>query len=341
MNHRHVRALRRFWWLLVIGIGVGLFVGVGMMAHVSLSIPPKVTYRSRPKYTATEMILVTSTTDPTGRTQVTGSVHAVKGQKTRNGNKTQQPTTSQPGLVAQPAPPQSSIQTLIYAANFYPHLIPSDPVMALRQKMYGTLRGAVVAKAINSVTTASGKYKPGNVPIIQLDATAARSDRAIKLATSTTTAFATWLARDQAKNHIPVNQRILISALDVPQKTVSSGGPKKALAILVVFVVLAAFAGLALVLDKIPPRVREYETEASTGLEREELAYDESANGREGQPDSSAPRPAPAGRQSRSRVHPAPAEELSAVLADEVSGTRRGDGKTTGGAPGVPSPQPE
>lgn len=328
MNHRHVRALTRFWWLLVIGLGVGLFVGVGMMAHVSASIPPKVTYRSRPKYTATEKILVTSAADSVVRTQVPGAVHSVRGQS--NGGKRSQQATAPSSVVAQSSP-SSDYQWLVQEANFLPQLIPSDQVLALRLKMFGDLRGVVVAKATNSVTTASGKYKPGNVPIIQLDATAARPDRAIKLATSTVTAFATWLTRDQAKSHVPADQRVLIKAVEVPRRTTSSGGPKKSLAILVVFVVLAAFAGLALVLDKIPPRSVEHEAEPSADLDAEP-AYEQSENGIDGQQQSRSPV-----RQHRrttgTDVRSTPSEELSTLLTDEVSSARRGDGKAAGGIP--------
>ena len=36
---------------------------------------------------------------------------------------------------------EQDINTLTYFANLAPHLITSDPVLALRQKMFGNLRG--------------------------------------------------------------------------------------------------------------------------------------------------------------------------------------------------------
>lgn len=326
MNHRHVRALLRFWWLLVIGLGVALITGVTMMAHVAAGIPPKATYRSRPKYTATETLLVTSQAAPIVRTSVAGTIRTVRGLGGGSGKKSQQPSSSTPSTVTQPTPPAAAIQTLVYFANLAPHLIVSDPVMKVRRAMFGDLKGLVIAKAVNSVTTASGKYKPGNVPIVEVDATAARPDRAIRLATSTVAAFATWLARDQAKSGIPTSQRVLISALDAPTKTVSSGGPKKSLAILVAVVVFAAFLGLAILLDKIPVRVREPLIARTAAAEP---AHAEPVNGADGQIHA---RQRTQSRQSE----PSQKEELSALLADEVGTARKGDRKARGQVPTQP-----
>ncbi len=252
MNHRHVRPLLRFWWILVIGVGVALLAGVASIGHISVSVPPKVTYRSRPKFTATEQILLTSAQNPATRTLV-GSVRKSQGSSSKK------PKTGGLGSteVTSSTSSTSIYQQLVTYAQYYPHLIASDAVLSTRTKMFGGLRGTVTAKAINSVQTASGKYKPGNVPIIQVDAVAGEPARAIKLASTTVTAFAAWLRNQQDKAVVPPPQRILVTALDVPTSATSSGGPKKTIAIVVALAVLAAFIGLAFVLDKAPVRVVE------------------------------------------------------------------------------------
>jgi capsular polysaccharide biosynthesis protein len=299
-----------------------------MLAHLSLSVPPKATYRSRPKYTATELVLVNSAVNPVVRTTVSGSIRPIRGQKSA-GKRSQTTTTVSPAVVAQPAPPQADINTLVYAANFYPHLITSDPVLVLRRHMVGELRGTVVAKAINSVQTAIGKYKPGNVPIIQVDATAARPDKAITLAKTTVTAFASWLTRSQNKSQVPLNQRIVITALDVPDKAVSSGGPKKGLAILVAFAILAAFAGIAILLDKIPSR----ET-ADEILPRPVLDSGTTPNGSDRSTDvATTIRKQGLGPQvhaaAKTEADITPADELGPVLTEELVRSRRTEGKGT------------
>jgi len=331
MNHRHVRPLVRFWWLLVIGIGVGLIAGVAAVAHISLSAPPKVTYRAKAKYTATEMVLVTSKTNPIVRTSVTGSLHAVKAPKVSGKNSQQTTTsTSSPSVVASPAPPQSDINTLVYDANLYPHLITSDPVLALRLRMFGDLRGTVVAKAVNSVTTASGKYKPGNVPIIQLDATAGRPDRAIKLATSTVTAFATWLTRNQAASVVPPGQRVLVVALDTPKTAIASGGPRTVITVLVAFAVLAAFIGLAFIFDKIPPRETAAVATSTVAVGENTYVHGNAQNVAEPPANGSTPSvDAPAKRRAaRDQVGSTDAEELATSLTQELSPSRAADGRT-------------
>jgi len=255
MSNPHVRALTRFWWVLLIGVWVATIAAVEMVASISLFFPPKATFRSRPVYTATQLVLVNSGQNPYLRTGVTTTVPRPARTtviKPRGGLAVQ-PTVETipqaPGVSVQPP----DVNTLIRAANFYPHLIMSDQVLALRDRMFGAMRGEITAKALNSVQTPN-RFRPSDFPVIQVDGVAHNPKYAIKLVEATVSAFRRWLVQNQEQAHVPPGQRILLDNLQLPRSATKSGGPKAGLPVLVGLAVLAAFAGLALVLDKLLPQ---------------------------------------------------------------------------------------
>lgn len=255
MSNPHVRALTRFWWVLLIGVGVATIAAVEMVASISLLFPPKATFRSRPIYTATQLVLVNSGQNPYLRTGVTTTVPRPARTTVI---KPRGALAVQPTVESIPQAPSVSVQppdvnTLIRAANFYPHLIMSDQVLALRNRMFGTMRGEISAKALNSVQTPN-RFRPSDFPVIQIDGVAHNPKDAIKLVEATVSAFRRWLVQNQEQARVPPGQRILLDNLQVPRSAAKSGGPKAGLPLLVGLAVLAAFAGLVLVLDRLLPQ---------------------------------------------------------------------------------------
>jgi hypothetical protein len=252
MNIRHLRAMARFWWLLAIGLGVALIAAVEMMAKISVGLPPTVAYRSHATYTATQQELVTTLNNPYLRTQETTVVprpprtQAVRGR----GSSTSTLQTVPQAPTLQVGSPNVSV--LVRAANYYPYLIQSDPVVAIRNKRFGPLQGEVTAKALNSFQTSS-RYRPSSFPIIEVSGAAKGPKLAIRLTKATVVAFRQWLTSSQAQAQVPQKQRVLVQDLKVADSATVSGGPKHGLGILVAFAVFAAFGGLALVLDKLVP----------------------------------------------------------------------------------------
>jgi hypothetical protein len=255
MKSHHFHAFGRFWWLLVIGAGVALIAGVSTVADISAGVPPKVTYRAQPTYSAEQLELVTAKNNPYLRTQQRTVV-------TRTGQAQRPPARSSTGAVTTTPTPQSVIQlqapdvdVLVRAANYYPYLIQSDQVVAIRNKRFGPLEGQVTAAALNSFSTAS-RFRQSTFPIIQVMGTASTPKQAKKIAVATVAAFREWLTKSQNSARVPENERVLIQELQRPEKVIATGGPKHGIDLIVGVLVFALFVGGALVLDKLFPRGR-------------------------------------------------------------------------------------
>lgn len=243
MENQHVRALLRFWRIVAAGAVVAVFVAVEMVAKIGL-LPPSLTPRAKPSYTATELLILNSASSPYLRTAVTTVVP--------------RPGTGDNGKGEKPLvdDTQPNAQILVRAANLYPHLVESDAVAALRTRMFGPLHGTVRAEAYKSFQSAT-RYRPSSFPLIQILATTHKSKTAIHLARATTTAFTSWLTDHQAEAKVPQAQRILVQELQAARSTTKTGGTKWGLPLLVGAVVLALAIGIALGLDRLlPPKER-------------------------------------------------------------------------------------
>jgi hypothetical protein len=250
MKSQHLLALARFWWLLAIGAGVALMVAVAMEARISVGLPPKVTYRTKPTYSATQLELVTAQNNPFLRTQERTVVQRpAQTQRAPSQTSTGATTVPQTTVVQAQAP---NVDVLVRAANYYPYLIQSDQVVAIRTKRFGPLDGQVSAQALNSFATAN-RFRESTFPIIQVVGTAATPKKARKVTQATVIAFREWLTKSQNAARVPENERVLIQDLRRPEQAVATGGPKHGLDILVGLVLFAAFAVVALVLDRLFP----------------------------------------------------------------------------------------
>jgi hypothetical protein len=274
----YMRIFLRFWWLLVLGAGLGTLVAIASVEHISLSAPPKLTPRAKPTYSAISQLLVNSTSDPYLRTSVTqvtsrpGKI--VKSRPTAKAKAGGTSTTSAP--ISIPQAPDVSTATpntrpLVDAANFFPLLIESDQVAKLRERLYGPLPGAVSAQALFSSSTAS-RFRPTTVPVIVITASSNTPRRAVRLAQATTVAFQRWLTGKQAAAHVPRDQRILLDQLQVPTGAAASGGTKYGLPMFLAAAILGAFAALAVLLDRLLPVRRRVELATGPAYAEREVA---------------------------------------------------------------------
>jgi hypothetical protein len=243
MNSSYGPALRRFWWLLVIGGLLAVAVGVLLTYSVS-GFPPTFTQREKPEYVSEAKLFVTSGEAPYLRTAVTRTVVAPIG------------TTGEDATTEVVEDPD--VKTLVDAANVYPLLIESDDVAGLREDMFGLLPGEVTAQALFATATAN-RYLPSEIPVIEVFATAGTPDDATALASATTTAFKTWIVREQKTAGIPKGQRIQVRDLEAPQEPVATGGQSLGMPLLAVLAILTAFAAGANMLDRMYPRKRKDE----------------------------------------------------------------------------------
>jgi hypothetical protein len=240
-------ALVRFWWLVVVGIAVGVFAAVLVYS-----------LESEAKHTATTRVFVSSPSAPYLRTQQTQSsaprVRTVR--KPKGGTRTVQ----QPPTASSEAP---DTQTLVNAANLYPLLIESDRIKAIRESQAGTIPGTVKANALNSSTNTFGVFRPSTLPVDEVKATSRTAADAAELATATVTAFATWIKDQQRAAGIPSAQRIIVTQLEEPELT-TTGGPSLGLPLFVGALVFLGFCGLAVIADNARPvRDRERQSEAA------------------------------------------------------------------------------
>lgn len=257
MNSNYGPALRRFWWIVALGGVFALLVGVLMVYSVEAGLPPKLTEREQPVYTAEARLFVTSGDAPYLRTSVPRSASVPIG---TDDNQTAAVQTNE-------AP---DVSTLVDAANVYPLLIESDAVATLRSEMFKNLPvGTVEAQAIFSTATPS-RYRPSEIPVIVLFGSSGSATAAIRLADATSKAFRTWIVREQTRAGIDPKQRILIAELETPTTATVVGGTELALPAMAVLALLTAFCATAILLDRNFPRPEQAEEAAARDLDARE-----------------------------------------------------------------------
>jgi hypothetical protein len=254
-------ALRRFWWVLVIGAVIALLAGLSARFSISL-FPPGLEEKDSVTYTAESRILVSSAQNPYIRGQQTTFVEqpgsadesTTDESTTGVGDTSGEPSADGASVDTVPFVSAPDLNTLIRTANIYPFLIESDPVASYRRELYGDLPGSVTALGVTSVVTAN-RIELSEIPVLKLVAVADSNDDAIALADKTAKAFIGWLEREQnrARPRIIPEDRIVVEQLTVPTGAAASEGPSTTLPVLVFLVVLAAFCVLAVLLDRLIP----------------------------------------------------------------------------------------
>jgi hypothetical protein len=245
-----VRSLLRFWWVVVIGLVVAQLFALLVVFNVDLStIPPKLTERSKPTYTATGQLLVNSPQVPYVRISVTSE--APTGTPLSTGTTTV--PTQGPVLISE----VPETQTLVRAANYYPLIIEGDEVEELREEVLrkefgGVVRGRVQAQATYSFVTRN-RVESGSVPVIDLAGTADSPKGAITLVQATIEAFRSWVVSEQKRAKVKAIDRILIEPLRTPRGAAAEGGTSKVFPLLVFVAVAMAFGALAILLDRVFP----------------------------------------------------------------------------------------
>ena len=112
------------------------------------------------------------------------------------------------------------------------------------------MEGRVRATAVSAVVTPT-RYRPSQLPAIDIFATSPTEEKAVALAIATSKAFRQWIQLEQARTKLEPRERIIIQELRVPTNAVSSGGPSFGIPVLVALAVLAGFGMLAVALDRL------------------------------------------------------------------------------------------
>jgi hypothetical protein len=246
----YTQAVRRFWWVLVIGAVLALFAGLSARFSIGL-FPPGLTEKEEVSYTAESRLLVSSAQNPYIRSQTTTFVEQPNQGAEETG---EEPSADGASVQSIPFVSPPDLATLIRTANLYPLLIESDAVATFRRQEFGELPGSISASGIYSVNTAN-RVELSEIPVIRLTSVAGSSDEAVQLADKTAKAFIQWLRREQdtADPRILPEDRVVVQQLTEPRGAVASAGPSTTLPVLVFVVVFAAFCVLAVLLDRLLP----------------------------------------------------------------------------------------
>jgi len=278
LGNQYVRSLRRYWWLLLLGLGVALIAAIAMVYRINFgSVPPTLEKREQLTYTASARILVTSAEAPYFRTRVTREVATTEGEEP-------QEVGSAPDL-----------GTLISTANLYPILIESDEVRRIREEKAGPLPGTITTRAIYEVNSPS-RFELSQVPVVEVYGSAASPAAAIQITQATVNAFMTYVDGIQDGARLERRERILLEELEQPQNAIASGGTSLSLPFMVFMVISGAFVALAILLGRLFPFGLQVSRKVGTALGRD-LDADVADAGV--QPEPRAKRPA---RRSKTRV---------------------------------------
>lgn len=232
-GNQYVRALRRFWWVLVLGLGIAAIAAMAAVYRIDFfSVPPSLEKRAQITYTSSARLLVTSAEAPYIRTTVTRELSEGDGS---------QEFTSAP-----------DIATLISAANLYPILIASDQVRELREEMFGVLPGSVSTRAIYELNTPS-RFELSQVPVIEIFGSSNTYAGAVDLTQATVNAFLRYVDQTQDEAGLRRQERILLQEIERPEDAVASGGSSLSLPLMLFVVIAAAFFALAILLDRLVP----------------------------------------------------------------------------------------
>lgn len=230
----YLRVIWRFRYLVVVGVVfAAVLAGLAMYKVSFHGGSPKLSYRDQQTYSSNAVLLVTQQGFPEGRTVLPYSVANVGGQQTAV------PSFADPGRFTD-------------LALFYSTLAQSDAVFELAHARNPRLSGSWTASPV----TLGGGSRVTALPLFQITGSAHSPRGAVQMARAGTTAFITYLAKQQAAARVPVKDRILVNVVNEPQGAVLTVARKKTIPIVVFLTVLVAALGLAFILENLRPLVR-------------------------------------------------------------------------------------
>ena len=240
----YANALRRFWWVLVLGAVLALLAALSARFSIDV-IPPGLEEKDQVSWTAESRLLITSANNPHFRS---GETIFPEEPAADESTGEEAPAESQQPIIPFTSPPD--LNTIVRNANTYPYIIESDTVADYRLREFGELPGTVQALGVTSVVT-DNRIELSEIPIIRLIAVAESPEDAVNLADKTGKAFIGWLEEFQGENGILRQDRMVVQQLNEPKAAVASAGPSATLPVLVFVVVFAAFCVLAVLLDRL------------------------------------------------------------------------------------------
>jgi hypothetical protein len=250
-----LRALVRFWWVALLGIVLAGLAFTFATYTVKLGLPPKLTARSQSTYSTSTQMLVTSKRDPNlSSTNVNARIVKLPDSTTTSTTGAQTGTTAS-STYDSGSGADGDLQRLDEIANNLPPRVTSDPVVKLRNQMFGRIVGSVTAVNPYAFSGAGG-FRSGPLPYIQINGTADSPQDAVAITNQTAVAFIAWFKQKQASNNIPDRNRVVVEQVNSADHASANGGTKPLLGVAAALLVLLGASGLALALDRLIPRRR-------------------------------------------------------------------------------------
>lgn len=224
------RVLRRFWYIVLLGIVLAAVLAITSYFRVSFDGgAPKLTPRAKEQWQSQATLFLTEPGFPAGRRTIDLVPVDVAGQVTLQ-SKYNDPNRYT-GL-----------------ASLYARLAESDQVRALMQRNGGTTG---TFQAIAAADTTYGKAV--GLPMLSLFGTGPTPRIAEETARRGMNAFLAYLKDEQVQAQIAQKQRVLVEVLNQPQSAQLLVGRKKTLPFVVFLAVLFATLALVFVLQSVRP----------------------------------------------------------------------------------------
>ncbi len=252
--HQLLRALVRFWWVAIVGIILAVAAFTFATYHVSAGFPPKFESRAQSTYSASTQVLITSKREPyLSATNVNAKiVHLPSSDTSGAGTTGTNGTAAQTSTYDSGSGADGDLARLVEIANDLPPRVTSDPVIALRNRLYRRINGSVTAVNPYAFSGAGG-FRSGPLPYIKITGTANSSQDALDITNSTALAFKRWFEARQAAAKIKSADRVVVEQVNSAEKAFPQGGSKPLLGVAAAFLVLLGIAGLVLALDRLIP----------------------------------------------------------------------------------------
>lgn len=233
-----MRVLWRFRLLVVFGLLLAIGLSFLSIARVTLS-PFGFSYRTAETWTSEGTLFVSERGFPWGRSITELFTFSVDEQ---TGREFSEPRFASPDRFAD-------------LAALYAELAVSDPVREIMLRD-GPLEGGIAAEAVES-------SQGDGLPLISIFGTASSPEAASRTAERGVQAFLTFLAREQVRNEIPADARVVVEVVEHPEEAALVVPRKMTRPIVIFMTVLIAVIGLAFVLENLRPRVRPVASEAA------------------------------------------------------------------------------
>ena len=270
--HQLLRALVRFWWVAIVGIILAVAAFTFATYHVSAGFPPKFESRAQSTYSASTQVLITSKREPyLSATNVNAKiVHLPSSDTSGAGTTGTNGTAAQTSTYDSGSGADGDLARLVEIANDLPPRVTSDPVIALRNRLYRRINGSVTAVNPYAFSGAGG-FRSGPLPYIKITGTANSSQDALDITNSTALAFKRWFEARQAAAKIKSADRVVVEQVNSAEKAFPQGGSKPLLGVAAAFLVLLGIAGLVLALDRlIPHKIKPRRSAVTEPRERPE-----------------------------------------------------------------------